>query len=120
MKAKIAACAAMVLAATSLPAAAWERITTEEAFLANVAGRTITTADGNTFTSHPDGRVTGQWAGQTMTGRWEWHQGFWCRNVRLGNNPETGTDCQMVELRGDQVRSTRDQGRGEPGVGTME
>lgn len=100
------------------PAAAWERITTAQQFLDRVAGRTFVTETGNTFTSHPDGRVTGTWGGNEMTGRWEWHSGFWCRNVRVGGQ-ESGTDCQTLELRGNQLRSTRDQGRGEAAVSTL-
>ena len=115
---------AFVLAAfaASGPVAAqsWQRITEENQFRNIIVGREIVTAEGNRFTSHPDGRITGQWAGQPMVGGWQWHQGFWCRNVRVGNNPETGTDCQIVEIRGNEVRNTRNQGRGESGVGTMQ
>ncbi|MGY6632894.1 MAG: hypothetical protein ACXIU8_04035 [Alkalilacustris sp.] len=118
MRSKITICAAIALAVSAFPAAAWERITTEEDFRAAIADRTITTAEGNSFTSHSDGRVTGTWGGQAMSGRWEWHQGFWCRNVRVGST-ESGTDCQMVERRGNEVRNTRDQGRGAPGVGRL-
>jgi hypothetical protein len=117
-------CTALVFAAglgtpRTAEAQNWQRITTEDQYRASNVGREIVTPEGHRFSSHADGRVTGQWGGQPMVGAWQWHQGFWCRNVRVGNNPETGTDCQLVEMRGNDVRKTRDQGRGEPRVGTL-
>jgi hypothetical protein len=112
------------IAGVSLPTPAqaqnWQRITTEQQYRDRIVDRQILTNEGNRFTSHADGRVTGEWSGQRMVGAWQWHQGFWCRNVRLGQNPETGTDCQLVELRGIEVRKTRNQGRGEAGIGTLQ
>lgn len=118
MLGRLAAFGAISVVFSAFPAAAWERLTTEEQFRASITDRTITTAEGNSFTSHSDGRVTGTWGGQPMSGRWEWHQGFWCRNVRVGDT-ESGTDCQTVERRGNEVRNTRNQGRGAPGVGRL-
>jgi len=107
-------------AAASVSAQSWQRVTTEQQYRDRVVGRTIIFESGNSVVSHPDGRVTGRWGGQPMVGGWQWHQGFWCRNVRVGNSPETGTDCQRIELRGNQVRLTRNQGRGDSGVGTLQ
>ena len=110
MGAKITTCAAIALAISAVPAVARERITTEEGYLDRVAGRTVTAEEGNTVVSHPVGRVTG---------RWEWHSGFRCRKLRVGGN-ESGTDCQLVELCGDQLGSTREQGQGRVTVGTLD
>ncbi|MCC5971631.1 MAG: hypothetical protein JJU15_16935 [Pararhodobacter sp.] len=118
MKSVFAASALVVLA--SGPALAWERVTTEQQFRDRVVDRQIVTDEGNTYTSHADGRVTGTWQGHRMVGGWQWHQGFWCRNVRVGQGQETGTDCQVIELQGNQLRSTREQGRGTSGVGTIQ
>ncbi len=107
-----AAIAAGALLFAANPAAAWERITTEQQFVDEVAGRTIFNAAGSSWVLHPDGRLVGTWDGHSMTGRWEWHQAFLCRNVRIGGS-ESGTDCQIIEVQGDRVRITRDQGRGE-------
>ena len=118
MKPILAAAALLIFA--SGPALAWERIATEQQFRDNVVDRQVVTPDGNTFTSHADGRVSGVWSGQQLVGGWQWHEGYWCRNVRLGDGPETGTDCQLIELRGNQLRSTRNRGRGEAAVGTVQ
>ncbi len=105
---------------TSAQAQGWQRITTEQQYRERIVGRQILTTEGNRFTSHADGRLTGEWGGQRMVGGWQWHQGFYCRNVRVGSHPETGTDCQLVEIRGNDVRKTRNQGRGEAGIGTLQ
>lgn len=98
----------------------WQRITTEQQFRDQIVDRQILTTEGNTFTSHADGRVTGQWQGAPMVGAWQWHQGFWCRNVRVGQHPETGTNCQVIEMHGSEVRMTRDQGQGAAGTGRLQ
>jgi hypothetical protein len=97
VKVTFSALAALALAAAAVStpetadAQGWQRVTTEQQFRDRIVDRRIVTSEGNTFTSHADGRVTGQWGGQPMIGGWQWHQGFWCRNVRVGQNPETGT-----------------------------
>jgi len=123
MRLAISGAALLCAAAFALPGAVaaqnWQRITTEDQFRGHVVGREVVTEEG-TYTSHADGRVTGQWSGQPMVGAWQWHQGFWCRNVRVGNRPESGTDCQAIELRGtNEIRVVREQGRGTYGVGTL-
>ena len=100
---------ALTLSATA--ADAWTRIRTEAEFRAQVVGRQ-TWIDGRGGTlSHPDGRVTGEWDGQRITGRWVWDNGAYCRNLRLGQT-ETGTDCQHYFIRGNQVRALSERGRG--------
>ena len=126
MKVTFSALAALALAAAAIStpetaeAQGWERVITEQQFRDRIVDRRIVTPEGNSFTPHADGSVTGQWGGQPMVGGWQWYQGMWCRNVRVGQSPEIGTDCQLIELLGNEIRSTRDQGRGEPGVGHLE
>jgi hypothetical protein len=112
------ACAAL-LSMTATTATAWERITTEQQFRDRIADRTLVMQNGWT-TSHGDGRITGEFNGQRMVGRWQWHQGFWCRNFRNADGTETGTDCQVLDVRGNQLRNTRNQGRGDSVVLTIQ
>lgn len=116
---KIAAFAVISMTFSALPAAAWERITTEAELLNQVAGRTLVNSEGYSWVYQPDGQISGTWDGMTVVGRWEWHQGLFCRNVRVGGR-ETGTDCQVKEIRGNQLRYTRDQGRGDTEVLTIQ
>lgn len=102
---------------TAQPAAAWERLTTEQQFRDRIVDRTIEAPNGS-FVVGSDGQVAGALGGRSFQGPWQWHQGFWCRNVRVGNQ-ESGTDCQVWEVNGNQIRMTRDQGRGETMTGTI-
>jgi len=116
MRLAISGIALLCAAAFALPGAAeaqnWQRITSEQDFQNRIVGRQFMREDGSHFTYHRDGRLSGTWSGQPMAGAWQWHQGFLCRNVRVGTNPETGTDCQVWELGGNLLRVTREQGRG--------
>ncbi|MCC5988659.1 MAG: hypothetical protein JJT95_13330 [Pararhodobacter sp.] len=107
------------LAFGSTAADAWTRITTEDQYRAQVADREQVDNEGRgRVTFHSDGRVTGEWQGQPIRGAWQWHQGFLCRNLIIGSH-ETGTNCLLSEIRGDQVRGTQDQGRGNVTVTTL-
>lgn len=119
MKPAVALLAVATLFTAPSAAFAWERIATQEQLIERIADRTQT-GNGNTWVYHADGRITGTWSGQPMAGRWEWHQGFFCRNVRVGTNPESGTDCQRIEIRGNEVRITRDQGRGDSAIANIQ
>ncbi|MCC6000125.1 MAG: hypothetical protein JJU19_04575 [Pararhodobacter sp.] len=109
---------ATVLLLGATTADAWSRVATEADFLARIADRQQVLEGTGHVTWHSDGRVTGDWRGQTVRGRWQWHQGFVCRNLMIGTH-ETGTNCLMLELRGDQLRATQDQGRGQATITTM-
>lgn len=56
---------------TSALAQGWQRITTEQQYRERIVDRQILTTEGNRFTSHADGRVTGEWSGQQMVGGWQ-------------------------------------------------
>jgi hypothetical protein len=44
-------------------------------------------------------------------GAWAWQNGYYCRNLVI-NKKETGTNCQLVEFDGKQLRFTKDKGKG--------
>lgn len=107
------------LALSTTAADAWTRITTEAQYRAQIADREQVDNEGRgRVIFHSDGRVTGEWQGQPIRGAWQWHQGFLCRNLLIGSH-ETGTNCLLSEIRGDQVRGTQDQGRGNVTVTTL-
>lgn len=108
----------LLLGVTS--ADAWTRIATEAEYRAQVADRPQVDTEGRgQVIFHGDGTVTGEWAGQTVRGAWQWHQGFLCRNLFIGDR-ETGTNCLLSEIRGNQLRGTQDQGRGNVTVTTLQ
>ena len=100
------------------PAAAWTRITTEAEFLQQIAGRTQVIEGRGHIRSTADGNVTGEWNGNALRGRWQWHESYWCRNLIIGQN-EIGTNCLTVEIRGNQVRARQDRGRGTETISTL-
>lgn len=99
---------------------AWTRITTEAQYRAQVVDREQVDNEGRgRVIFHSDGRVTGEWQGNSIRGAWQWHQGFLCRNLIIGNR-ETGTNCLLSEINGNQLRGTQDQGRGTVTVTTLQ
>lgn len=110
--------AAAIILGSASTADAWQRISTEDQFRAQIVGRTQVIEDTGHITSHPDGRVVGEWQGNNLRGRWEWHDGYWCRNLIIGTR-ETGTNCLLVERQGDQLRATQDRGRGNQIISTL-
>jgi hypothetical protein len=58
-----------------------------------------------------DGTITGTGAGTSVTGSWSWQDNYFCRNLSWGNR-DLGSDCQKVELRGQKLFFTSDQGSG--------
>lgn len=112
--------AASALLLTVSTADAWTRITTEAQYRSQIADRLQVDTEGRgSVIFRGDGSVTGEWQGQRMRGRWQWHQGFVCRNLIIGTH-ETGTNCLLTEIRGNQVRGTQDQGRGNVTITTLQ
>lgn len=94
-----------------VPAQAFERVASRDAFLALVQGRTLT-GDGVSLRVGADGSIFGRGFGLRVTGGWDWQGGFFCRTLdtALRDFPR---NCQVVQVRGDVVRFTADQGAGD-------
>lgn len=58
-----------------------------------------------------DGSITGRAFGQKVTGQWEWDRGYFCRDLAVGGEP-LEFNCQLVQVKGQTMRFTSDQGRG--------
>ena len=102
-----------LLAASTIPAIAqnFKPIKTAEDFNTLVVGKTLTWGAGSAViraNGKTDGRLNEQ---GKYTGNWAFTQGFYCRNLVI-KNKETGTNCQTVEIDGNKLRMTRDQGKG--------
>ena len=104
-----------VLAASLLPAPAMaeadaRRIETAQTFTGLVQGRALTRF-GVTLRVDPDGRISGRALGRAVEGRWEWRDGYFCRD--FNGKGLLGYDCQTVELRQDTLRFRAQQGNGD-------
>ncbi|MFV1492608.1 hypothetical protein VWX97_16770 [Phaeobacter sp. JH18-32] len=98
-----------------LPAAgqagSYKPIKTEAEFLALVGGKTLS-ADWGSMQILPNGKIKGKTNQGKLVGAWQWNGALWCRNVRIGKQPERGTDCQKIGVSGNQLQFIREQGRG--------
>ena len=106
-----------LVTASALPALAdsFKRIKTAEEFNSLVVGKKITW-DGGTAMLHANGKAEGKLKKQgKYTGNWAFSKGFYCRNLVI-KKKETGTNCQTVEIDGNKMRLTRDQGKGKATV----
>ncbi|MCB1398412.1 MAG: hypothetical protein H6898_14620 [Rhodobacter sp.] len=119
MRASIVVAAAAGIILITGSAQAWERLHTEAEYRARVVGHRTSVGDRGHVTVHPDGTVTGVWGGQPVVGAWTWDGGYYCRNLRIGST-ETGTNCQRIEVQGNQIRSTNDRGNGSSMVGQLD
>ena len=103
---------AAILLVSSVTAQAFDRIRSEDGFRALVVGKVIT-GDRGWAKFLPNGSMDGSFNGLKLRGAWIWHDRYLCRNVKLGSQPETGTNCQVVRISGNRLRLTRDRGQGE-------
>ncbi|MBI1416961.1 MAG: dihydrodipicolinate reductase [Limimaricola sp.] len=61
----------------------------------------------------PDGTIEGQAATRTVSGRWAWQDGYFCREMAWGDT-EIPANCQLVEVKDDrEIRFTVDRGAGD-------
>lgn len=108
--AKVTALIALVSLAT--PAfAEFQQITTRDAFVALVGGKTLTRPLVK-LQVLPDGRIAGTGAAWEVSGKWSWENGYLCRSLVWGGD-DLGYNCQEVKSDGASVRITSDRGKGE-------
>ena len=61
----------------------------------------------------PDGVIEGSALGWAINGTWDWQDGYFCREMDWSGT-EIPYNCQLVEARkGEAVRFTVDQGKGD-------
>jgi len=101
-----------------LPAAAqaYERISDRSTFVQTVNGKDLKIAlYGLTLNVRENGTIQGRAAGWDITGSWSWENGYFCRNMDWSGYP-IEYNCQLVEVNGDRIRFTVDQGAGDDAV----
>ncbi|MFN0115084.1 MAG: dihydrodipicolinate reductase [Paracoccaceae bacterium] len=109
--------AAFVLAALLAgPAFAdgFTRIDDKRAFLETIGGRELRLPLFRIrLIVAPDGSIEGSALGWPVKGRWNWKDGFFCREMDWSGTP-VPFNCQLVEVRGDRaLRFTTDRGAGD-------
>ena len=59
-----------------------------------------------------EGKIKGSAAGMSVTGDWDWIDGFFCRTLLWGAR-ELKYNCQLVTFDGKRLRFISDQGKGK-------
>lgn len=90
----------------------WQRITSEANYRAKVADKKMV-FDWGWVQVKSNGRIVGKHAKLgRMKGAWNWQKGYWCRSIK-SDKRDLGSDCQVVQISGNKVRSITQQGKGE-------
>lgn len=89
----------------------WQRVETEELFRQTCTDKVLT-SEGMNFTIHSDGRISGRIGDSLLTGAWHWRERYFCRTAQL-DGEDLDLDCEIIEVRGNQMRYTRDKGNGD-------
>lgn len=112
---KYAAILAMMMLAPASVASAqdYRAVTDQSEFLALIGNKNLTNRlYGVNLAVNPNGTINGKGAGWDITGTWSWQGGFFCREMTWGGDP-IPYNCQLVEVAGNDVRFTVDQGAGQ-------
>jgi hypothetical protein len=96
----------------AMPALAdgFSQIKDKSQFVSLMKGRDLTRF-GIRVNVTPDGDIKGRAFGSNVSGEWRWDGSYFCRDLYWGDQ-NLGANCQAVELKGNTVRFTSDQGRG--------
>jgi len=104
------------LTAMPVTAMAFERISDRAVFVNAVGGKDLRIAlYGLTLNVRDDGTISGRAAGWDVTGTWSWDNGYFCRDMDWSGY-DIGYNCQLVEVDGNRIRFTVDQGSGDDAV----
>ncbi len=113
MKYLVFALLILTAAAGSAAAQDYQPVTDQDEFLALIGDRSLTNRLYQlSLDVTADGQITGSAVGWQVTGSWSWQQGYFCREMNWGGDA-IPYNCQLVEVAGDQMRFTTDQGAGD-------
>ncbi|PTX57662.1 hypothetical protein C8N43_2333 [Litoreibacter ponti] len=107
---------ACIAAAIALPASAtaasegFEKISTKSQFMQVVKGKDLTML-GISVNVSSDGDIGGKAYGRKVDGKWNWKDGYFCRDLFWGEM-DLGPNCQEVRVNGDVIRFQSDRGTG--------
>jgi hypothetical protein len=86
-------------------------LTNRDGFVSLIEGRELRRF-GISLTVTPDGAISGRAFGTPVSGAWTWNGGYFCRDLYFGSE-NLGFNCQTVEVSGETLRFTSDQGTGD-------
>ncbi len=104
---------AVILTTGPATAQQFEVVSDPDVFQAKVVGREIVNWTlGINLVVQPDGTISGRAVTWPVTGSWSWQDGFFCREMDW-SGMVIDYNCQLVEVRDDQIRFTVDRGAGD-------
>ncbi len=107
------AIASLLATSTAAFADGFAPVTQREIFVELVNARELRHPMGIRLVVTPDGQITGRAMGLPVTGRWEWQDGYFCREMEWSGT-EIPFNCQLVEAKArERLRFTVDKGAGE-------
>jgi hypothetical protein len=114
---KALACLTLLATPVSAVANDFEPVRDQSAFLDLIKDRVLRIWLYNLAISlQPDGRIEGSALGWAITGKWQWQDGYFCREMDWSGTP-IPYNCQLVEVQdGDKLRFTVDRGAGDAAV----
>lgn len=105
-----------LMAALPASAQAYDRISDRATFVSTVGDKDLRIGIyGLTLNVRDNGTISGRAAGWDITGSWVWENGFFCRDMDWSGYA-IEYNCQLVEVNGDRIRFTVDQGAGDDAV----
>ncbi len=108
-----------LFAASPALADGYAPVTDRDTFLSVVSGKEIRNGLlGINLSVLPDGRISGRAVRWDVTGTWAWKDGYFCREMDWGGMP-IDYNCQLVEVDGNDIRFTVDQGAGQAAEFTL-
>lgn len=113
MKNAVFACLLAVIPAGAAVAQDYRPVTDQSEFLSLISGKNLTNRlYGVNLSVSPNGTIAGKGAAWDITGTWSWQNGYFCREMTWGGDP-IPYNCQLVEVAGNDMRFTVDQGAGD-------
>ena len=117
--ATITACALLLSPlATSAQTFNFKQIETESEFRELVVDRKLVAGWG-TLVIHSNGSISGKVGKNKLAGAWKWSGKYFCRNFRIGDQKDAGTDCQKMSVDGDHLQVIKNKGKGDASVLTI-
>ena len=105
--------------AAPVAALAFEPVTDRAVFLEKMAGRSLYMGLFDlSLTVAEDGTIRGSALGWNVTGKWDWKDGLFCRDMDW-SGMEITYNCQLVEIDDDKLRFTADAGAGRAASFTL-
>jgi hypothetical protein len=106
----VAAIFASFATPSAIAAEPFNVVSSRDSFVSLVQGKELRRF-GIRLTVSADGAIQGRAFGTPVTGAWDWENGYFCRDLFFGDD-DLGFNCQLVQVNGETLRFTSDQGQG--------